>query len=798
MNWYELFPAVFNMSLTASIVILFVLIVRLLLRRVSKIFSYALWAVVLFRLLCPMTLSSEFSLLSILDLPVSQTQTLSGLTSSIEYIPHDIVHTENPEVHLPGLIINEIINDRLLQGEEQLVADPLEAPFSLITYLWMGGMIIMIGHGCISYLRLKKRLIGTVHLKENVYLSDYIESPFVLGWLAPKIYLPVSLDEKEQEYILLHEKHHIKRFDHIIKTIAYLALCIHWFNPLVWLAFVLAEKDMEMSCDEAVIQMLGEEIRADYSASLLNLAVGHHSIGGVPLAFTETDTKTRIKNLSVWKKPVVVVSVLATVLVIVFSFILFSNPLNTQKEVLGSEYSIKEVLYAVTVGEQLSEKIPLSYTITADYHLYVQNSTEEDWIYLGKLEPYELTNSELEQYMPVDVMREKYNVRTITDSYYLQVENDNFYLVFSTKDGKTYLGYGWEDISERYQDVSDDTRLRRLYQLESTMNSTSFHVNFFKHSLIHQTGVNVDPFSYTASDDFPGFIIVGFMANGTSQTDMTDMGYAIFKQGVNYGYRLIECHHYPNAAIENGGILFCSDPATMNTTGELVIKETYDVILSCNENLATVQQEYRNSEGIIKVIEEPVHGKYSLTLFGWGEDEGANSSITTKYLDKDGYLVNISDEPVLYWPDDTNLEEMISKLILDYYHESDESLIPVTSYRLLATSVHNDTITGQTKMMESYMLILYQTYRKDISNGDVLTPVTSIYTPAVITWSGGEGGYRLAEFWIPQQGSTYEQEIRAKFLDDIVDKALEPELYYEELSKRCEYEVFLHLIDSSN
>ena len=132
--------------------------------------------------------------------------------------------------------------------------------------------------------------------------------------------------------------------------------------------------------------------------------------------------------------------------------------------------------------------------------------------------------------------------------------------------------------------------------------------------------------------------------------------------------------------------------------------------------------------------------------------------------------VYISDEPVLYWPDDTNSEEVISKLILDYYHESDESLIPVTSYRLLATSVHNDTITGQTKMMESYMLILYQTYSKDISNGDVLTPVTSIYTPAVITWSGGERGYRLAEFWVPQQGSTYEQEIRAKFLDDIVDK----------------------------
>jgi len=140
-------------------------------------------------------------------------------------------------------------------------------------------------------------------LRDNVYLADHIDTAFVLGVLQPKIYLPSNVPERERSFILAHEQHHIRRFDPVMKLLAYVALCIHWFNPLVWIAFVLAGKDMEMSCDEAVIRKLGSEIRADYAASLLRLTTHKKLISGMPLAFGEGDTKGRIANMAKWRKP---------------------------------------------------------------------------------------------------------------------------------------------------------------------------------------------------------------------------------------------------------------------------------------------------------------------------------------------------------------------------------------------------------------------------------------------------------------------------------------------------------------
>ena len=158
-------------------------------------------------------------------------------------------------------------------------------------------------YGVTSLLRLRRRLVGAVPLEKSVYLVDHISTPFVLGLVRPKIYLPSALPEGERGYILLHERYHIRRLDHVVKLLAFLALCIHWFNPLVWLMFILLGRDMEMSCDEAVMKKLGEAVRADYSASLLRLATGRHFPAGVPLAFGEGDTRERVKNVLRWKEP---------------------------------------------------------------------------------------------------------------------------------------------------------------------------------------------------------------------------------------------------------------------------------------------------------------------------------------------------------------------------------------------------------------------------------------------------------------------------------------------------------------
>ena len=324
MFFYTFMPKLFNMSLTASVAIVLVILLRLLLKKAPKVISYALWGVVLFRLLCPVSIDSNFSVYNLFDAPAQESGTI---TSVIEYVPSNIVHTEYPSVALPVPGISDVINEALPQGQEQLVADPLEAPMSFATYAWMIGVLVMAIYSIVSYIRLRRKLSVVVPLRDNIFIADDIKSPFVVGLFRPKIYLPCNLGDKEQEYIILHEQHHIKRLDHVMKALAFLALAIHWFNPLVWVAFILASKDMEMSCDEAVIRKVDGDVRADYSASLLTLATGRRIIAGTPLAFGEGDTKGRINNLSKWKKPAVWVVLIAVVACAVLAVTVLTNPI---------------------------------------------------------------------------------------------------------------------------------------------------------------------------------------------------------------------------------------------------------------------------------------------------------------------------------------------------------------------------------------------------------------------------------------------------------------------------------------
>ena len=304
---HRLFPIVCNMSLTASVVILAVLAVRLLLRRAPKVFSYALWAVVLFRLLCPVSVTSAVSLLGALGAPA---QERTAVTSVVEYVPADIVRNMAPAVTpLPQEPFPAEPGENIVSTAPSVTqpaaapASPLSGPVAVLTLTWLTGIALLLLYSVVSLLRLRRRLVGAVRLEDNIYLADYIPSPFVMGLFRPKIYLPSTLTETERGYILRHEQYHLRRRDHVVKLLSFLALCVHWFNPLVWAAFILAGKDMEMSCDEAVVRELGEDIRADYSASLLSLATDRRIVAGMPLAFGEGDTGGRIRNLLNWKRP---------------------------------------------------------------------------------------------------------------------------------------------------------------------------------------------------------------------------------------------------------------------------------------------------------------------------------------------------------------------------------------------------------------------------------------------------------------------------------------------------------------
>lgn len=370
----KLFLQILNNSFTSSIVIILVILIRFLLKKAPKIFSYLLWGVVLFRLLIPFSFESMWSLIPVTRQPVPKTIITSAN-------PHEWRIDSGVE------IIDNTINPMLYETSPTA----MHSNFSLLSIVWMIGTIIMILYSFVSLFYVHRKLIGAVRLKENIYLADQIVTPFVIGIFRPKIYLPSNLMEQEQDYIILHEQTHIRRFDHITKILAFTALCLYWFHPFVWIAFLLAVKDMEMSCDESVLKQIGEEIRCDYSASLLSLATGKRIISAAPLAFGEGDTKTRIKNVMNYKKPAFFVMIIIAIALIMIAAGMLLDPQHSATTT--ALYKDEHSMIHAKIPSDWSYKIIKSTqkTFSPDVGIYIRiNNEEENYIFIYRASGYNL------------------------------------------------------------------------------------------------------------------------------------------------------------------------------------------------------------------------------------------------------------------------------------------------------------------------------------------------------------------------------------------------------------------------
>lgn len=302
-----LFLKIIDMSVTASYVILAVFFVRLLLKSAPKVFSYALWSVAAFRLIFPVSFASVISIFNIGALLTPHSAAGGSVTQPLINSGNIVVAPQSPVS--PSLITNPQAVNTQAQS-----ANPIEIMITAAIVLWCLGMAVMLAYSIISYLKIRRGVKQAVRLEGNVYECDGIQSPFVLGIIKPKIYIPFRMNEKEKDCILCHERHHIHRFDHVIKPFAFLILAVYWFHPLVWLAYLLMCKDMEMSCDEKVIALLGTAAKRDYCLSLLSVGANRRLPVVGPLFFGETNAKTRIGNLLGFKKPKAWVLMLAVVL----------------------------------------------------------------------------------------------------------------------------------------------------------------------------------------------------------------------------------------------------------------------------------------------------------------------------------------------------------------------------------------------------------------------------------------------------------------------------------------------------
>ncbi len=329
MSLEHLFIEILNMSLTASAVILAVLLLRLALRRAPRIFSYALWAVVLFRLLCPFSFTSGVSLLGFW-------QEKSGDYGRMNYISETAVYSspaaEMTSVSYGGSNVPEPGTDSLNRPS---FPDPAAVSAQMFPLwlragarVWALGVLLLLVCGLVSCVRLRRRLQNAVPLGGGLWQTGGFGTPFVFGLIRPRIYIPAGVDMEHADYIILHERIHIRRGDHIFRLLACLALCLHWFNPLVWLACTLSGRDMEMSCDEAVLQKAGTGVKKAYSASLLALAAGegNGSPRGVPLAFGEREPETRIRNVLRFQRPAAATIVVVCLICLLAAVLLLANP----------------------------------------------------------------------------------------------------------------------------------------------------------------------------------------------------------------------------------------------------------------------------------------------------------------------------------------------------------------------------------------------------------------------------------------------------------------------------------------
>jgi len=326
MQMEQIFIRILNRSLTAGIVIVLVIFLRLFLKRLPKIFSYLLWAVVLFRLICPVSFSSAVSLFGVWEMPFTE-------QGRIAYIPESAGLMERPEVILPVPSAEDAANVVLPSAAAENSADPMQILLFVGMCSWASGILIMTVYAAMSYWKLKRKLKTAVRKKDNIYYVSDITTPFVCGFFSPRIYLPEkladgssALGDREEQYILLHERIHIERRDYFWRMIGFLALCVHWFNPLVWLAFFLSGRDMEMSCDEAVVRRLGSDIKKDYSALLLTLASGRRIVPGIPLAFGEGETGSRIRNVLRYKRPAQIAFGMTFIICIIAIIVLAADP----------------------------------------------------------------------------------------------------------------------------------------------------------------------------------------------------------------------------------------------------------------------------------------------------------------------------------------------------------------------------------------------------------------------------------------------------------------------------------------
>lgn len=399
-----IFVKLLNMSISASVLILIVVLLRGVLRRSPKWIHCLLWGLVAVRLVCPLSFESSFSLAPRADF----VETKLG------------VQREDGRYMNSATDVSKVLNDDLDNAQNKNLANKGNADrqgdWKKISWTWFVGVVLLLGYAAISYLRFRKKVQASVRLRDGIYVCDNIRTPFILGVIRPGIYLPSDMDEVQTDNVIAHERAHLSRLDQVWKPLGYCLLAVYWFNPLCWLAYVLFCRDMELACDEKVIRDMDVEDKKVYSRVLLSFSDPSHRIAAGPLAFGEIGVKKRIQSVLNYRKPAFWMVGLAILALVVTSLCFLTNPkaANDPAQTMGTaEYQLPDGLEAES-ADDLTIFTPNVYKVGSEASCaddmisagYIQKfNTTDDWGTMkdGKIEQvYSDNHSTVEDYGSID------------------------------------------------------------------------------------------------------------------------------------------------------------------------------------------------------------------------------------------------------------------------------------------------------------------------------------------------------------------------------------------------------------
>ena len=811
-----------NMSISASYVILWVLALRFLMQKAPKKFSFFLWFIPLFRLLCPISFTSSVSAFKAI-----------GATSQKGFVSYPVTGG------------TAVVNPPIFPS--QITPTPVDIPvsetaqtfdfFSVLPYIlaaiWILGAAAMLLRLAVSYFKLYRSVKACSKKIGGTLICSDLSAAFVMGFFRPVICLPEGLEGDEKEYVLLHEQTHIKRYDYISKLIFYFALCIHWFNPLVWLAYCLFSRDMEMSCDEAVIKKMGDGIKKSYSLSILALSAPS------PLSFGQASAKERIVNIMKYKKPAVISVIIAVLAVSAAAVFLLSNPTadvpenspyKHRTEYVGNNSKVGGIIYSLTFPEdtkyknfELSENgVTVNFTSAGgskymDYNTSVplrkngavmlsliKNADFVTFRIEDNSETYDVkcTREQTESVVGADLWSETSNYDKFTalcsliDTKYssstaaavpadlydalkkatLEYTADHVikYAQTSTATGVPTVSHNVLGTEKKdnlltvysigmcqYFDVASNSGIiERNYNLSGPMAITFDTSNGGYEVTDYWMAQNAETFSADLNEVFP-LEIRNKMTDSYASSSHRNYQecYAQFISQNNVDFRPTldsllaatkitdpESYRYPGSeepySTEYLNMLYMGG-YTVQYAREMfenhAVDEPYDYILA---------------EAVCEILGIPYTGD---DPYEWYEQ---NRPTLVSYISGAVY----GETPAI--PDDLNLaiREAVLSRSSDYAMDGEYN---AESHTVLLTDTDGDTVTA-------YAISLALSFERE---GDKISTVGGFHMPIVLTFDTSEGGYKLTEFWQPEDGNHYTSSIEEKFPEDIAEEAMDLQNY---------------------